>query len=134
MNKITGKIIIISKIKSTASKDGSKTFLSRELVLDTTRIDQYTGQRGYESFAAFEFQGDKCRILDGYMVGMIVTVSFDVRSMKYSDKETGEEKFFTRVVGFAVELRNGNMAQEEKKPTNVSSRVEPKKENDILPF
>ena len=68
------------------------------------------------------------------MVGMIVTVSFDVRSMKYSDKETGEEKFFTRVVGFAVELRNGNMAQEEKKPTNVSSRVEPKKENDILPF
>lgn len=132
MNKITGKILLIGQIKSTASKDGSKTFLSRELVLDTTRIDQYTGQRGYETFAAFEFQGDKCQILDGFMVGMIVTVSFDVRSMKYNDKETGEQKFFTRVVGYSVEARTSSAAREEPKPQPKAEN--PKPINDVLPF
>ena len=57
-NQIIGKIKKIGTTRSIPSKDGGKTYQMRELILDITRIDQYTGERGFENYAQFEFSGD----------------------------------------------------------------------------
>lgn len=104
-NQITGKIEVIGSMKSILSKDKTKTYYSREIVLDATRRDPYTGERMFESFPSFEFSGEKCDELDNYQPGQIVTISFDVSGVKYNDKQTGEIKYFNRVRGFKIELR-----------------------------
>ena len=75
----------------------------RELVLDATKFDPYTGERSYENFPTFEFGGDKCAELDQFKIGEVVTVSFDLQGTKY--EKDGQTKFFTRVRGYKVERR-----------------------------
>lgn len=105
-NTITGKIEHIGRTEQLTTKDGTKTFLKRELVLDVTRFDPYTGERGFENFNSFEFSGDKCTELDRYKVGDVVTVSFDLSGSRY-DKD-GVTKYFTRIRGYKIELRGAH--------------------------
>lgn len=105
-NTITGKIEHIGRTEQLTTKDGTKTFLKRELVLDVTRFDPYTGERGFENFNSFEFSGDKCAELDRYKVGDVVTVSFDLSGSRY-DKD-GVTKYFTRIRGYKIELRGAH--------------------------
>ncbi len=103
-NQITGKIVVIGNTESIPSKDGSKTYNKREIVLDATKFDPYTGERGYENYPTFEFGGDKCAELDQFSVGEIVTISFDLQGTKY--EKDGQTRFFTRIRGYKVERRN----------------------------
>ena len=103
MNQIIGKIKEIGATRSIPSKDGSKTYQMRELILDTTRIDQYTGERGFENYAQFEFSGDKCAELDNYKIGDIVIISFDLRATSYT--KDGVTKWFSHVIGYKIEYR-----------------------------
>ena len=105
-NTITGKIEYIGRTEQLTTKDGTKTFLKRELVLDVTRFDPYTGERGFENFNSFEFSGDKCAELDRYKAGDVVTVSFDLSGSRY-DKD-GVTKYFTRIRGYKIELRGAH--------------------------
>lgn len=105
-NTITGKIEHIGRTEQLTTKDGTKTFLKRELVLDVTRFDPYTGERGFENFNSFEFSGDKCAELDRYKAGDVVTVSFDLSGSRY-DKD-GVTKYFTRIRGYKIELRGAH--------------------------
>ncbi len=105
-NTITGKIEHIGRTEQLTTKDGTKTFLKRELVLDVTRFDPYTGERGFENFNSFEFSGDKCTELDRYKAGDVVTVSFDLSGSRY-DKD-GVTKYFTRIRGYKIELRGAH--------------------------
>ena len=73
-NQIIGKVFQIGDTKEIKSKDGSKTYYRRELVLDATRFDGLTGQRGYDNFPSFEFSGDNCQMLNQFKPGDIVTV------------------------------------------------------------
>lgn len=102
-NQIIGKIKEIGATRSIQSKDGSKTYQMRELILDTTRIDQYTGERSFENYAQFEFSGDKCAELDNYKVGDIVIISFDLRATSYT--KDGVTKWFSHVIGYKIEYR-----------------------------
>lgn len=103
-NTITGKIHQIGQTVSIPSKNGGQPFLKREIVIDATRFDPYTGERGYDNYPAFEFGGEKCKDLDGYQVGQVVTISFDLQGGYYKDS-TGVEKNFTRVRGYKIEAR-----------------------------
>lgn len=102
-NQVIGRIFQIGNTEPIQSKDGSKTYYKRELVLDATRFDGMTGERGFDNYPTFEFSGDKCSELDQYKVGEIVTVSFDLQGSKY--EKDGQTKFFNRVRGYKVERR-----------------------------
>lgn len=102
---ITGKIKSIGSLQTIPSKNGGSPFEKRELVIDTTRFDPYTGERSeYENYPALEFTGEKCKDLDGYQVGQVVTVSFELQGSFYKDKD-GIEKNITRPRAFKIEAR-----------------------------
>lgn len=103
-NQITGRIERIGEIVTIPSKDGSKTYQKREVVLDATRFDPYTGERGFENYPSFEFSGDKCVELNSYSVGQVVTISFELQGVKYTDKDN-TTKYFTRVRAYRIEAR-----------------------------
>lgn len=102
-NQVIGRVFQIGNTESIKSKDGSKTYYKRELVLDATRFDGMTGERGFDNFPSFEFSGDKCSELDQFNVGEIVTVTFDLQGTKY--KKDGQTRFFNRVRGYKIERR-----------------------------
>ena len=103
-NTLTGKILYIYPTQQLPSKDGSKTYLKRGIVIDATRFDPYTGERGFENTPMLEFIGDRCAELDKYQVGQIVTISFDVQGSRYRNKD-GVEQIFTRVQPYRIEAR-----------------------------
>ena len=108
-NQITGKLFSIGSTQTIQSKNGNQ-FTKRDVVLDTTRYDPYTGERGFENYPMFEFTGEKCKDLDGYQVGQVVTISFDLQG-GFFDGEDGTKKNFTKVRGYKIEARASVQAQ-----------------------
>lgn len=54
-NTITGRIIQIGNTEQVPTKDLSKAFLRREIVIDATRYDPWTGERsGFENTPALD--------------------------------------------------------------------------------
>ena len=102
-NQITGKILYIYPTQQITTKDG-KPFLRRSLVIDTTRFDPYTGERGFENTPQLDFAGDQCQELDKFTVGQVVTISFDVQGSRYRNAD-GKEQIFTRIRPYRIELR-----------------------------
>ena len=103
-NTLTGKILYIYPTQQLPSKDGSKTIVKRGIVIDCTRFDAYTGERGFENTPMLEFIGDRCAELDKFQAGQIVTISFDVQGTRYRNKD-GVEQIFTRVQPYRIEPR-----------------------------
>lgn len=103
-NQLTGKIIHIYPSQQIPSKDGSRIIVKRGIVIDCTRFDKYTGERGFENTPMLEFIGDRCADLDRYQTGQVVTISFDVQGTRYRNKD-GVEQIFTRVHPFRIEPR-----------------------------
>lgn len=143
---MTGKIHKIMPIETIVSKkDPSKSFQKRAMVLDCTRFDQFTGQRGYDNYPSFDFSGDKCAELDNYKVGQIVTLSFDLQGNKYTDSN-GQEKYFTSIRGFKIELKGQTqqsnntttpieqVSQQLQNNGLVATPVNIANDNDPLPF
>lgn len=115
---MTGKIHKIMPTETIVSKkDPSKSFQKRAIVLDCTRFDQFTGQRGYDNYPSFEFSGDKCSELDNLKVGQVVTLSFDLQGNKFIGND-GKEKYFTSIRGFKIELK-GQTQQSNLHPTPI---------------
>ena len=101
-NTITGIILLIGQtVAVPTNNQNGQPFYKRELVLDASRIEQFTGRK-FENYPKFEFVGNNCAILDQFSVGQIVTVSF-VLSGRKSEKN-GQVSFFTNVTGYKVEL------------------------------
>lgn len=103
-NVITGKVLMIGQTEEIKTKDNN-VYLKRDLLLDCTRFDPYTGERAeFENTPLLEFGGEKGVIeLNNIKVGDVVSVSFDLHGTKY---EKGEEtKYFTRVRPYKVEIR-----------------------------
>lgn len=103
-NQITGKILYIYPTQQIPSKDGSRTILKRGIVVDCTRFDPYTGERGFENTPMLEFIGDRCAELDKFQVGQVVTISFDIQGTRYRNKDNVEQ-IFTRVQPYRIEPR-----------------------------
>ena len=126
-NQIIGRVFQIGDTKEIKSKDGSKTYYKRELVLDATRFDGLTGQRGFDNYPSFEFSGDNCQMLDSFKQGDIVVVSFDLQGMKY-EKE-GQTRFFTSIRGYKIELKQASQPLQPQQPAYQPPQVE-----DNMPF
>lgn len=109
-NTITGKILLIGQTEVIPVPNSQTPFYKRELVLDASRFDQYSGKK-FENYPKFEFTGNNCSILDQFPVGSLVTVSF-VLSGRKAEKD-GQISFFTNVTGYKIEAysRNGYQPQ-----------------------
>lgn len=105
-NTISGKVIAISQVQNVQSKDASKQPTQmRQLLLDCTRFDPYTGERSeYENTPIFDFLGENMRLLEGIQPNDVVTISFDVNGYKYKD-EHGKTKVFTYIRPYQIVKR-----------------------------
>ena len=99
-NTITGIILFIGDTVAVQSQNGQP-FNKRELVLDASRYEQFTGRK-IENYPKLEFIGNKCSILDQFQVGQLVTVSFFLSGRK--SEKNGYVNYFTNVTGYDVEL------------------------------
>lgn len=99
--QITGQVESVGPLKTIDTKDGSQIY-RRELILDATRHDAYTGERSFENHPCIEFAGDKCELLNQVKKGDLVTVSFDVQGANYLDKD-GNPANYTRCRGYKIE-------------------------------
>ena len=114
-NQLTGKILYIYPPQQIPTKDGSKTIIKRGIVIDCTRFDPYTGERGFENTPMLEFIGDRCAELDKFQVGQVVTISFDVQGTRYRNKD-GVEQIFTRVQPYRIEPKQTQQAAPVQQP------------------
>ena len=106
MNTLIGKVLKIFPTDERQASNG-KTYKTRKLWLDLTKIDQYSGERGYDEFHEIEFAGDKCAMLDSYQSGDIVklTVALTGRGYTYpvGHARAGEKVVFNRTAGIGIE-------------------------------
>ena len=123
---ITGRIHHIGSIQTITSKNGGQPFQKREIILDTTRFDPYTGERGFENYPLLEFSGEKCKDLDGYQVGQVVTIFFDLQGGFYEDKDHAK-KNFTKVRAYKIEARQmaANAPQPQQQPQPQAVQQQP---------
>ena len=109
-NQITGKVIAVAPIETITSTDPSKQpFQKRKLLIDCTRYDPYTGERGYENTPMLEFGGKGLEQLNklvdaGLKKGELVTIDFVVEGRNYKD-QSGKTQNFTGVRPFAIVKR-----------------------------
>lgn len=134
---ITGKVHSVGNTQSIASKNGGQPFLKREIVLDATRFDPYTGERDkFENFPQFEFSGEKCSELDKCKVGDVVTISFTLQGSFYKSQD-GIERNFTRIRGYEIEVKQTSSTKKEVESENQIHQKDDnvkQEEKEDLPF
>lgn len=111
-NQVSGRVIAVSKLQTIASSDPQRPPMQkRELFLDCTRYDPYTGERSqYENKPLLEFAGEKVLekvspVLDALQKDDVVTVSFELQGRSYKDKNTGKMRVMTGIRCFDIEVR-----------------------------
>lgn len=130
-NQITGKILYIYPPQQVQGKNGEIT--KRPIVIDCTRFDPYTGERGFENTPMLEFIGDRCAELDKFQPGQVVTISFDVQGSRFRNKE-GLEQIFTRVQPYKIELRQLRQQPSGQPIPQPQSTQQPEAPANGLPF
>lgn len=121
-NTITGRIF---KVGQTVNVSREKEFLKRELVLDCSRYDEYTGEKR-ENYVTFSFTQKRCEELNGYMPGELVEVSFVLNGRKY--EKDGQTRYITDIVGYKVERKESRQnisAPQAVAPASVAPQVPP---------
>ena len=108
--KVYGRVIAMSKEQTVASAQaGREPFKKREIYIDCTRYDPYTGKRSeYENKPLLEFNGDKTLakvnpILDTLQKDDVVAISFDLQGRQITNQQ-GQKKFFTSIRCYAIEV------------------------------
>jgi hypothetical protein len=123
-NQISGRVIALSQVKEVASSDPSKGAIKkRELYIDCTRYDPYTGERSqFENKPLLEFGGDKVLAkLESLNIKAndIVKVSFDIQGTPYKDKNTGKMRVYTAIRCYDIEVSrraDGSVPQQAQQP------------------
>lgn len=88
-----GLVYFVGATESRQYKD--KTFVSRVLILEQPRFDNYTGEKLNSNYIKFEATREEtCKMLDNFPKGSKVEVEFVVRGTIYQKKDsTGEDVF-----------------------------------------
>lgn len=103
-NQISGRVIRVGVTQNIPTKSGVS-FVKRELVIDATPFDRYTGERSkFENFPSIQFTGERAKLLDNVAVGQVVTVDFGLNGRPYQ-RDNGVVDYFTDVVGFRVAVK-----------------------------
>lgn len=105
-NIIIGRVLRITPTENGATK-GGKAFSKRNIVLDCTRYDAITGEKGFENFPSFDFYNDKCIELEAFKVGQVVSIHFDVVGVYYQP----QDKYITNVKAYKIEPYTPKKAQ-----------------------
>ena len=106
---ISGIIQQIGNTESISYQD--KVFKKRELVLDCSYRNQFTGQIERTNYPKFEFTGNHVDDLNGFNIGDIVTVSFSLNGSR-SEKD-GQVRYFTNVQGYKIEKYQSRYNQQQ---------------------
>lgn len=107
--QITGRVIALSNVQEIPSSEAGKPAMKkRELYLDMTMYDPYTGERSErENKPLLEFGGDK--VIEklaalNLQKDDVVTVSFAIQGTPYKDKQTGNMKVYTGIRCYDIEV------------------------------
>lgn len=103
-NQIVGQITTIGPTQNLTAKSGNP-YQIRELVISVRRYDPNTGEpvTDWENTPKFNFFGDKCRELDRFQIGQMVTISFDLNGRKFMNAD-GVEDIITEARPYRIEL------------------------------
>lgn len=107
--QISGIIQHIGNTESIPYQD--KVFKKRELVLDCSYRNQFTGQIERANYPKFEFIGSHVEDLNNFNPGEIVTVSFSLNGSR-SEKD-GQVRYFTNVQGYKIEKYQSRYNQQQ---------------------
>lgn len=125
-NQISGRVIAVSQVQTVASADASKApFKKREIYIDCTRYDPYTGERSqYENKPLLEFASDKILekvnpVLDQVQKNDIVCISFDLQGRQFKGKD-GKTVFTTgiRCYDIAITRKAGQQVAQTAQPAS----------------
>lgn len=121
--QISGIIQHIGNTESIPYQD--KVFKKRELVLDCSYRNQFTGQIERANYPKFEFTGNHVDDLNDFNMGDIVTVSFSLNGSR-SEKD-GQVRYFTNVQGYKIEKYQSRYNQQQggNQPTQAVNGNQP---------
>lgn len=121
--QISGIIQHIGNTENIPYQD--KVFKKRELVLDCSYRNQFTGQIERANYPKFEFIGSHVEDLNNFNPGEIVTVSFSLNGSR-SEKD-GQVRYFTNVQGYKIEKYQSryNQQQGANQPTQAVNGNQP---------
>ena len=121
--QISGIIQHIGNTESIPYQD--KVFKKKELVLDCSYRNQFTGQIERANYPKFEFTGNHVDDLNGFNIGDIVTVSFSLNGSR-SEKD-GQVRYFTNVQGYRIEKYQSRYNQQQgvNQPTQAVNGNQP---------
>lgn len=140
-NQQTGRVIAVSKEQTVASADPNKQpFKKREIYIDCTRYDPYTGQRSqYENKPLLEFSGDKTLekvnpVLDQVQKDDIVTISFELVGRHFQDRD-GKQKFITGIRCYDIQIvRKAGVQQQAPAPQPAPQQAQQAPQPQQSPF
>lgn len=123
---ISGSLLEISDTQQI-----KETFKKREFVVE------YTDNPQYPEFIKFELIQDKCALLDAYKVGDKVSVHFNLKGRKWTDRE-GVVKYFNSLQAWRIEVEGNSQSTPSPEAAPLEGLSEPEwtsddKEDD-LPF
>lgn len=121
--QISGIILHIGNTESIPYQD--KVFKKKELVLDCSYRNQFTGQIERANYPKFEFTGNHVDDLNVFNMGDIVTVSFSLNGSR-SEKD-GQVRYFTNVQGYKIEKYQSRYNQQQggNQPTQAVNGNQP---------
>ena len=142
--QITGRVIALSQVKEVSSTTGGEPIKKRELYLDMTMYDPYTGERSdKENKPLLEFGGDKVLAkLEAMNLQKddVVTISFVIQGTPYKDKQTGKMRVFTAIRCYDIDMvrKAGQAAAQQVAPAPAPAPAPQPQQNDgkkdDLPF
>lgn len=100
--EIIGTVFKIGATENVPTKSGQQ-FQRRSVTLIQKRFDQNTGQEFEPNYPTIDFTQRGCAELDKYKQGDRVRIRFDISGVKYTNRQTHEEKYFNSLRGFRIE-------------------------------
>lgn len=115
-----------SLYKVEEKKQVSDSFTVQEFILRNST------DPNYPQYTKFQTSNKGIEWLEKANMGDDINVTFDVRGVKYADKKTGEEKFFTSLSAWKIEVVGQSSGSGVQAATASNQPSEP--QEDDLPF
>jgi hypothetical protein len=125
MFKVTGTVKVIGETIAVTEK-----FSKRDLVI--------TDQSMYPQDISFQVSQDNCQLLDPFVNGDLIEVSFNLRGREWTNPTTREVKYFNTLDAWKIELMNAVDRNNHQAEQNIQHPATPdqggKADDDDLPF